>query len=93
MATHSSYFERKRFFAENEDGDKFPIVFTKSSVIITTKWKDRVVFSKSNRGKYFNDSRTKKLISESEVRSEIARLLDTKEDADKALGSLGLDPS
>lgn len=94
MATFQANLDQSRFFApiKTEDGEKrIPITYLKAMVIITTKWGDKVVFTKSNRGKSWRDSRTpKKTLSEYELKDELTRLLDCKEDAEKAFNCLNV---
>ena len=92
MATYTSQVDRKRFYVtkESEDGNEtFPITLIKGMVIITTKWGDKIVFTKTNRGANYRDSREpKKSFSELEIKSELSRLLDTEEQAEQAFNSL-----
>jgi hypothetical protein len=83
-ATFATGIESKLFIIENERGDKIPIRYVQMTVEVTTAYGDTVTFTKSNRSRNFGDSREKKAISEQEVKSELARLLDTKEDAEAA---------
>jgi len=104
MATYESNVLKKRFFAENSDGETFPITYKRGMVIVKTNG-GNVVFTKTNRSNQFGDSRGRKvvtknewgdkvekilplMISEDEVKSELLRLLDTPEQAAAAFQSL-----
>jgi len=90
MPNFESYTERKKFYATNNEDETFPITFKRSMVIIKfPNWNTSVVFTKSNRGKYFHDSREpKKALTATEVYAELLRMLDSKEQADAAFANL-----
>jgi hypothetical protein len=88
MASYESHLDRKKFYATNQDDETFPITFKRATVIVKTKW-GNVVFTKSNRGQYFHDSREpKKALCGAEVLSELERMLDSKEQAAAAFAHL-----
>jgi hypothetical protein len=91
MATFEAHSDAKKFYAHREvDGvdESFPIRFQRNMVIVKTKW-GNVVFTKTNRGQSFTDSREpKKRIGAHEIKSELERLLDTKEQAEQAFQHL-----
>jgi hypothetical protein len=86
--TYESINERKRFFVENTEGDKFPVSIRKGTVVVTTGGGGKVAFTKTNRSNFFRDSRDGKMISDHEVKSELRRMLDSQEKADAAFLAL-----
>ncbi len=77
-------YEIKKPLIEDKDGNLFPMRISTGRLEITT-FGEMVVFTKSNRGQMFHDSRQKKPIGRMEFVAEIRRLLDNDDIAKSAL--------
>lgn len=84
---HEVYRDQSKFYAENKDGDVFPISYINGTLVITT-FGQKVVFSKTNKSDRFRDSRDGKMLSLTEFKEEVIRLLDDPEDIKQAIGYL-----
>ena len=90
--TWRHYRENKRIFIPGKDDEKGMMLFFSKSTVTVDCWGVEVVFTKTNRGAYYHDSRQpKKMFSGDEVYAELIRMCETPEDALRAMKKLRMD--